>query len=160
MSSYIMGNVQINDLSILGGVRVEKTETDAQGPLQVAGVYTGRQSATGEYQKIFPGLHFKYMPAGGLVARASYSTSVGRPGFGGIIPLDQINDVSRSINRSNPGLKPQFANNFDLSAEYYFEPVGLLSVSLFLKEITDFQFTDSSVLSIVAVIGPDGHENA
>jgi iron complex outermembrane receptor protein len=156
MSSYIMGNVQINDLSILGGVRVEKTETDAQGPLQVAGVYTGRQSATGEYRKIFPGLHFKYMPAGGLVARASYSTSVGRPGFGGIIPLDQINDVSRSINRSNPGLKPQFANNFDLSAEYYFEPVGLLSVSLFLKEITDFQFTDSSVL---VPIGADNGYN-
>lgn len=152
-AGYAMGNVQIEDLSILAGVRVEKTETDAEGPLQVAGVYIGRQRVSGEYQQVFPGVHFKYAPNGGLVARASYTTSVGRPGFGSLIPLDSINDVNQTISRSNPGLKPQRSDNFDVSAEYYFEPVGLLSVSLFLKEITDFQYTDNSTLV------PSGSDN-
>ena len=145
-SAYGMGNVKLNNLSILGGLRVEKTATDAEGPLQIGTVVSGRERREGEYQKVFPGVHFKYTAASGLVSRLSYTSSIGRPGFGSIIPLDTVNEVNESVTRSNPSLKPQFSDNFDLSVEYYFEPVGLLSASVFLKEISDFQFTDRSQL--------------
>jgi iron complex outermembrane recepter protein len=42
---------------------------------------------------------------------------------------------------SNPSLLPQFSDNYDLSAEYHFEPVGLVSVGVFLKDIKNFIYT-------------------
>ncbi|MBL9211326.1 MAG: TonB-dependent receptor [Opitutaceae bacterium] len=145
-SGYLMGNVRIGDLNLLGGLRVERTETEAEGPLSTGtpAVVTGRRTTSGEYQNVFPGVHLRYSPARNFVARASYSTSIGRPAFGAIIPLDTINDVAQTVTTANPSLRPQFADNFDVSLEYYFEPVGLFSASVFLKEVKDFQFNDTS----------------
>jgi TonB-dependent receptor len=42
------------------------------------------------------------------------------------------------VTTSNPTLKPQTADNFDLSAEYYFEPAGVVTAGVFLKNIKDF----------------------
>ena len=89
---------------------------------------------------MFPSLHLKYEPWRGFVARASYSTNIGRPNIAQIIPNTTVNYDNRSISTSNPGLKPQFADNFDLSLEYYFEPVGRFSAGVFLKEIKQFIF--------------------
>src|SRR4030095_17257388 len=47
----------------------------------------------------------------------------------------------------------QYSDNFDATAEYYFEPVGSFTASVFLKEVNDFQFTDNSQLV------PAGAEN-
>jgi iron complex outermembrane receptor protein len=145
-SGYITGNVRIGALSILGGLRVERTETEAEGPLSsgTPAVVTGRRSTSGKYQNVFPGVHLRYSPARNFVARTSYSTSIGRPSFGAIIPLDTINDVAQTVTTASPALRPQYADNFDVSLEYYFEPVGLFSASVFLKEVKDFQFTDTS----------------
>jgi TonB-dependent receptor len=43
-----------------------------------------------------------------------------------------------SVSQSNPGLKPNYTRNYDLSAEYYFEPSGVLSAGAFRKDIKDF----------------------
>ena len=83
----------------------------------------------------------KYEPVPGWIARASYSTNIGRPNIAQIIPNTTVNYETRSISTSNQSLKPQFADNFDVSLEYYFEPVGLLSAGVFLKEIKQFIFT-------------------
>jgi TonB-dependent receptor len=145
-SAYVVGNVRIGALNLLSGLRIERTETDAEGPLSTGApaVVTGRRSTSGQYENVFPGVHLRYSPTRSIVARASYSTSIGRPSFGAIIPLDTVNDVAQTVTRANPSLRPQFADNFDVSLEYYFEPVGLLSASVFLKEVEDFQFTDTS----------------
>jgi iron complex outermembrane receptor protein len=145
-AGYLMGNFQLGSLTILPGVRVERTETEAEGPLATGTppVFTGRRKNEGSYQNAFPGLHLKYTPTRNLVVRASYSTSIGRPSFDAIIPNDSVDDVNRVITISNPDLKPQFSDNFDVSIEYYFEPVGLVSATLFRKEISGFQFADSS----------------
>jgi iron complex outermembrane recepter protein len=145
-AGYIMGNVQLGRLGILSGLRVERTETDAEGPLSTGTppVFTGRKRNEGHYRNVFPGIHLKYTPTRNLVARASYSTSIGRPSFDSIIPSDSVDDVNQNITIANAALKPQFSGNFDISIEYYFEPVGLLSATLFRKEITGFQFADSS----------------
>ena len=73
--------------------------------------------------------------------RASYATNIGRPGLGQLIPNTTVNDENRTVSTSNPSLKPQNADNFDLILEYYFEPAGLLSAGVFLKEIKNFIFT-------------------
>lgn len=165
-AAYIMGNVDLGKLSILAGVRVERTKTRGVGALQALtpeerarraaftgpltnaeiarrtiAEYGGRQTRTGDYQEVLPGVHFKYSPLPSMVARLSYSTNIGRPGIGQLIPRTTVNFDNQTITTSNPSLKPQKADNFDLSLEYYFEPAGMVSVGVFHKEIKGFIYT-------------------
>ncbi len=174
---YVMGNVELGKFSVTGGVRVETTETEGEGALQLitpaekarraawVGVVTDdetrrrnveeygrRQTRTGDYRTVLPGLHFKYTPVPSLVTRLSYATNIGRPGIGQLIPRTTVNFDNQSVSSSNPSLRPQTANNFDLSAEYYFEPAGQFAVGVFLKEIKNFIYT---VAGQTITSGPD-----
>jgi iron complex outermembrane receptor protein len=167
--AYVMGNVQIGGLSILAGLRLEDTRTDGEGPLvqitpaeaarraawvgaltddeirrRAYAQYGGRSKGTGQYRNIFPGIHFKYATPGGLMARLSHSTGIGRPEFGQIMPNSSANYTAETLTINNPALKPQYSNNFDASVEYYFEPIGLFSAGVFLKELSDFIYQDRS----------------
>ena len=93
---------------------------------------------------MFPGLHFRYAPTKGLVGRVSYSTSIGRPSIRNIVPAVVVNYDAETVTATNPGLRPQYSDNFDAIVEYYFEPVGLFSAGVFLKEVTDFIFANSA----------------
>lgn len=142
-SGYVMGHVRWSRLSVLGGVRMEKTATDAEGPVTVAGVIS-RLNRKGSYRDVFPGVHLRYAPTRNLVSRLSYSSGIGRPSFEQLMPADTINDVARTVTIRNAGLLPQYSDNFDATLEYYFEPVGQLTASAFLKQLEGFQFTDTS----------------
>ena len=144
---YLMGQTKINSVSILAGIRAEETRTDAEGPLQLAnGTVIGRQRRKGDYLDYFPGVHFRYSPSRNLVSRLSYSNGIGRPSFDALMPLDSVNEVAQTVSTRNAALRPQYSDNFDATVEYYFEPVGMVSASAFLKEVNDFQFTDNSQL--------------
>jgi TonB-dependent receptor len=152
-AGYLMGHTRINSFSILGGVRVEQTRTDAEGPLQAAnGTVIGRQRRKGDYLDVFPGVHFRYAPTRNFISRLSYSNGIGRPSFDALMPLDSVNEVNQTVSSRNAALRPQYSDNFDATMEYYFEPVGMVSVSAFLKEVSDFQFSDNSQL---VPAGPD-----
>lgn len=143
-AAYAMGSVKIDRLTVLGGIRVEKTEVEGVGPLRQTGKPTRVIESEGKYQNVFPGVHLKYTAGSHWVARASYSSSIGRPPISNIIPSENVNEVSQIVTGSNPDLKPQLSDNFDAGIEYYFEPVGVLSASVFLKELENFIFTDNS----------------
>lgn len=177
-AAYIQSQVRLGDLSILGGVRIEKTETSGNGPLnqltaaeralrtawgnrpideaegrrRALAEWGQRVHAEGSYTDVFPGVHFTYSRKNGLVARASYSTSVGRPPITSIIPNTVVNDDTQTLTTANTALKPQFSDNFDLNLEYYFEPIGLFSASVFLKHVRDFIFTSNR---LIVPAGPD-----
>ena len=168
-AAYLMGQVQLGPLSVLAGLRVEETEVEGNGSLQVLtpeekarrAAYVGaltdteierrvkeefgrRTKRTGDYRTWFPGLHLKYQFTRNLLARASYAENIGRPGIGQLIPRTSVNLDNSTVVTSNPSLEPQRARNFDVSAEYYFEPAGLLSVGVFQKEIRKFIYTSTS----------------
>ncbi len=168
---YIMGNIDLGKLSILGGVRVETTETWGEGalqgitaeerarraafvgPLTVAedvrrriAEFGGRVARTGENRVVLPGLHFKFTPLPRLVTRLSYATNIGRPGPGQLVPATTVNYDLQTLASSNPALLPQTASNFDFTAEYYFEPAGLITVGVFLKELKRFIYTASGTI--------------
>jgi TonB-dependent receptor len=163
---YIMGNVDLGKLSILAGLRVETTKVDAEGALQeitpeerarraafvgplndaeiirrTTAEFGSRQTRSGENRFVLPGVHFKYSPTRNIVTRLSYATNIGRPSIGQLIPRTNVNYDAQTVSTSNPSLKPQTADNFDLSAEYYFEPAGMFSVGVFLKELKSFIYT-------------------
>jgi iron complex outermembrane recepter protein len=165
-AAYIMGHMQLGRLSVLAGVRVERTKTEGEGALQALtpeerarraafvgtpneaelirrnlAEFGGRQVRKGDYQNVLPGVHFKFAVTPRLITRLSWATNVGRPGIGQLIPRTTVNFDNQTITSSNPSLKPQTADNFDVSAEYYFEPAGVVSVGLFQKNIKNFIFT-------------------
>lgn len=165
-AAYAMAHAQLGRLGVLAGARFEETNVRGEGALQALtpeerarraafsgpltdaeiirrnlAEYGGRQVRTGTYRNVLPGIHLKYAFTPRLIARASWATNVGRPGIGQLIPRTTVNFDAKTITTSNPALKPQTSDNFDVAAEYYFEPAGVVSVGLFQKQLRDFIFT-------------------
>jgi iron complex outermembrane recepter protein len=168
-AAYVMGGVAFGKLNVLTGLRMEATRVEATGnveeltPEEVArrnawtgaltpeeirrrtiAQYGNRRTASGSYKDFFPGVHLRYELRPGLLARASWSTGIGRPNFDTLLPNARINHDNQSIRANNTKLRPQYSDNYDVALEYYFEPSGLLSVGAFHKEITDFVFEDEA----------------
>jgi len=165
-AAYIMGNVRVGKLGILTGVRIEDTETDGEGALQVitpeerarraawVGTVTDdeirrrtteefgrRVRRTGDYRSVFPGLHLKYQFNRAILARFSYSESIGRPSIGQLIPRTTVNYDNQTLSTANPSLEPQWSQNWDISTEFYFEPAGLFTLGVFQKDLEKFIYT-------------------
>ena len=157
------GNTWVrNQTAAFGGNNVGGLSLDpvikAENLARAKKSFVSRLHTTGKYQNVFPGLHFIYEPGnrrtrGGfkdLLIRASYNKSISRPPVSSILPVATENLTSTSVTLGNPNLKPYFSDNFDLSVEKYFEPIGLFSAGVFLKEIKDY------IRSLSYVVGPEG----
>ena len=161
-AAYVQGNVKFGPLSVLGGVRREATEVQAQGVFSDS--LNPNQTVLrkdGDYSKYFPSVHFRYEPRRDMVMHASYSTSSARPAISVIVPGTTVSYNSStglgSVSQNNPGLKPQYTENYDLSLEYYFEPAGVLSAGWFHKDIRDFIQGSSRIIGTGADNGFSGN---
>lgn len=179
-AAYAQASVKFGPLRVLGGVRMEETKTKGTawvrnttaswGGSSVGGAsfdptvvannvarsqrsFVRRNTATGNYRDLFPGLHFVYEPLAGLLMRASYNRAISRPAVASLLPTVTENAENNTISMGNPDLKPYHTDNFEVSVEKYFEPVGLFSVGAFLKQISDYS---RSFASAVPATGIDG----
>jgi outer membrane receptor protein involved in Fe transport len=84
--------------------------------------------------------------------RASYNLSITRPAVGSLLPTTNVNEDTRIITTGNPQLRPYTSDNFEVAVQRYFEPIGLLEVSAFLKEISNYTRTIDGVV-------PEGADN-
>jgi TonB-dependent receptor len=101
--------------------------------------YAANRRETGStYTKSFPSVHLAQNLGTGFKARLSWSTSFGRPAMSNFAPNETPNENNQTLTINNPGLLPQRAANWDATLDYYFEPVGNLSVGWFHKTIRDF----------------------
>jgi len=161
-SAYLMGNVSLDALTILGGVRAESTDTSGTSPVldrsktAIADRFGKNKTVHGSYTSTFPGLHLRYALRPDLLLRASVSTSIGRPNFSQLVPSSDIDPANNLIRQNNPSLKPQFSDNYDLSAEYYSRNIGLVTVGLFRKNLVDFAFNTDTVVGGGSNNGFDG----
>lgn len=141
--AYLQSRVQFGRLSVLGGARLERTRVKAMGTYTDArnpGI--NRIERTGSYDDLFPSLHFKYTIFADLIARASYSTGAARPNFSDLYPTTTVSYSTATglgtVTQNDPGLRPQYSDNYDLSLEYYLQPAGVISIGAFRKNIRDF----------------------
>ena len=97
------------------------------------------QKTNKEYLRLFPSLNASYTVRDNLVARGAYYQSIGRPDFnqyGGSVTLPNTENPpgpNNQISINNAGIKAWSARTTKLALEYYFEPVGLVSVSAFQR---------------------------
>ena len=169
-AAYLEGQVKFGRLTLLGGVREEWVKTNSftyfpkntrtlisvePDPFKRAALDFVRQSINGKYDKLFPSIHASFDITSNLKARASWSTSYGRPTITQIVAAVTPNDTARTLSVGNPGLKPQMAKNIDFKLEYYMKEGGLFTVSAYQKKITDY--IGSAVRSGTLV--PEGNGN-
>ena len=158
-AGYAMFQGRVGQTGFLTGVRREKTETESWGWVRARVASTAAQQAadpvgaaqrdyagnrrerSGGYTKSFPSAHLTHDLTPNLKARLSWSTSFGRPALTNLLPNETVNEANRTLTTNNPSLLPQTASNWDASLDYYFEPVGNLSVGWFRKTIKDYIVT-------------------
>lgn len=141
-----------NNFLIIVGVRIENTHIDYTGNkmLEVDDKITAEKvSRTNSYFNLFPSLTVKYNVEDNLILRGAYTTSIARPNYYSLVPYTSISQGNDEVSIGNPDLKATYAHNFDISTEYYFKSVGLVSAGVFYKNLKNFiyKYTDISYTS-------------
>jgi TonB-dependent receptor len=161
-AAYAMGSITIDKLTLLGGLRWEKTDATIRAvAVRFSGsTLIGRFPASGttSYDKVFPNLQAVYRFTDQLVARAAITQSIGRPAYEdarplsnfrydalGAAALDPAYPYSGTLDMGNPQLSPYDAMNYDVSLEWYARGAGIISVAYFRKDIEDpiYTFTET-----------------
>lgn len=121
---------EIEDLQILGGARYEHTDFSwaTQAPATVAG-----KTGSIKYWDLMPSLHLKFSPNKQTNWRATYYSSISRPGFYEVIPYTLTGEDYDE--RGNPYLKRIKAQNIDFRYEFFPKPLDQLLLGVFWKRI-------------------------
>ncbi len=142
-AGYLMSTLDIGDWRVLGGLRMERTETTYSGnesTFDESGSHTGtRQLSEGhDYVNFFPMIHLRYRLSDRSNLRLAWTNSIARPDFSILAPYERVNVDGQTIDRGNPQLDPTRVQSVDLLAEHYFQDIGLLSFGIFYKSLSDF----------------------
>ena len=140
-SGYIRYDHKLmRDLELTVGLRLENTSL----------AYTGRtyyadEDLTSEtdrqrnnYINLLPSLLLKWNVNDNYKVRISFTKTLSRPKYSALVPSVNIKRSDNEITIGNSDLNPTVAYNFDLSTDYYFRSIGLVSAGIFYKKIDDF----------------------
>ncbi|KCZ66200.1 hypothetical protein L53_02445 [Hyphomonas sp. L-53-1-40] len=140
IAGYGMGTFQLDDLTVVAGVRIEATDVSATGNIFFEGddpENVAIRKYDDDYTHVLPSVNLKYAFSDNLIGRAAYYASIVRPAFGEMRPTIALNDDRDEAEIGNPALDPYEADNFDLSIEYYPTKLSVLSAGVFYKDISD-----------------------
>jgi TonB-dependent receptor len=97
---------------------------------------------TGTYDYWLPNLDFNIEVMEDVIVRASYSQTIGRPGWGGIQGGQTLNQLARidggTGQQGDPGLLPLESDNYDISFEWYYGEGSYFSVGYFFKDVSNY----------------------
>ncbi len=151
--TYVQAAYKTDRLQLQAGLRYDTTEVDVDLFVRDqtlpsdpdSAQYVAAQRAY-EYDFLLPSVIASYQATDQLLLRGGYTRTIGRPNFSylkrgevfGVPNLDDPSDPRISISIGNTDLKPLVSDNFDVSAEYYFDNGGsLVSVAGFHKDVSD-----------------------
>ncbi len=125
------------------GLRMEATRLKYQGwnwnvdeDENESLVHTGVHK--NNYVNFLPSVLYKFNVNEDLKLRASFTETLARPKYSSLVPSVHINLHDEEVSIGNPDLTPTLSYNFDLSMDYYFKSIGLVSAGVFYKRIDDF----------------------
>ncbi|HYP17016.1 MAG TPA: TonB-dependent receptor [Opitutus sp.] len=141
-AGYVRADVNVlPNLLLVGGARWERRTIDAQG--RTGNLTRARLSnAHIDFDSWYPSLTVKYTPRRNLVLRGGVSRTIGIPDYGEILPTFTAPSTPTStdgvIAVPAADLKPYATVNFDVGADYYLKNSGVISVSAFRKNVSDY----------------------
>jgi TonB-dependent receptor len=149
------------NVSITGGLRYEKTEVDSVAAQAVPNRIrwladndftidfdAGSTAVTGSgsYNHILPNIDIKMDVTDKVVARISYSQTIGRVPYGSLFAATTAQSPNNptalggltSGSSQDPSLLPLESENFDASVEWYYGDDSYVSVGFFDKTVKNF----------------------
>jgi iron complex outermembrane receptor protein len=174
-AAYVMANFAFDEFAMPVdgnlGVRVVDIENTAKGSLVVNEIAipgsptipassTPIEVETGDTY-VLPSLNLRLQATDDLFFRFAASKAIWEPAFkdlnarivvanstrDGVTTVTSINDKKFTVSQdTNPFLTPMTANQFDLSAEWYFDDAGgMAHIALFKKDVEDFFRKDTLI---------------
>ena len=149
-AAYIMGEFNLgSSLTVVPGARFEEETTDIRayhiylnGSNQngLSGQTPALAQSLRNTPNWFPSVNAKYRLTDNIQFIGAAYKSVSLPSYGQISPLTEY-DINGAITTNNPLLRPSTAWNFDFGTSYSSNDVGLVTVNLFYKEISDLIYS-------------------
>ena len=116
-------------LDVKGGLRYERTETDA-------GFSKAPGTTIPGYNTFAPSIILSHSFGEGQMLKASYTRRIQRPDYRSLNPYVNASDP-KNLTRGNPFLQPEVANNYDLTYTKSFNGGSALNVVLFYRHTSD-----------------------
>jgi TonB-dependent receptor len=139
---YSMFTVNLGDqISIIPGARYQNLATSytgMRGEQIPNGIQGGDTTVTQSHGYVLPMVHVIYKPLNFLQFHFAYTNTLNYPDYSTITPRYYVG--ANFVDYNNYQLKPARSENFDFVTSLYSNEVGLLSVSLFTKNIKDLIF--------------------
>ena len=139
VAGYVNGVYATDDFRLSGGMRLDRTEFDAEMASVSGGVaQPGKALASGSNTEVLPYFNAIWALSPDLRIKGSASKTLGRANPEMIATVENINEEEFTLSRGNPAIKPRQSTNLDLGMEYYFnEGLGMLTLTGFYKDISD-----------------------
>ena len=141
LAGHINGTFTTDNLRVMAGVRIEKTQfTNATSNI-IANIITPTVTEH-DYTEILPNVQAIWEPASNLKLRLAYTETLARPDFADFAPGQTVSINTAGvtvITGTNPLIAPRTSQNYDASIEYYF-PNGFVSLGVFRKDLDNETF--------------------
>ena len=144
-ASYIMSELNLKDIMLVGGVRYENDESE----YSAVNMEDSRNPQNQPYYPItskpkndffLPMVQVKYNLKEWGDVRYAYTQSLARPDYHQLSPKHSISYDGGSIWAGNPDLVPAEAYNHDLIFSFHSNKLGLFTLGGFFKTIKDFTY--------------------
>jgi iron complex outermembrane recepter protein len=159
---------------LTAGIRQERTEVSSSGvgrlpvalavnpndPTLLTTTFSDPQSITTDssYSHLLPSLDMKLELTPEVHLRFNVSRTLTRPAITFLTPILNVGAIPRigalTADGGNPELKPYLSDNFDLAAEWYYQPNSYAAINGFVKEVTNFIVQGTQRQTINDVIDP------
>ncbi|MCC5827223.1 TonB-dependent receptor [Alkalimonas sp.] len=149
-NAYLQGNFSVDKLRGNIGVRYARTEQTSEGfdfwmqfPWAPESWIWTPVVVERSYDDILPSLNLNYSLADDLIVRFAAAKVISRPDYD-LLTSRRGYRKTAFHNPPNPGfqgnphLDPYRANQYDLSAEYYFTRASIVSIAYFYKDISSY----------------------
>jgi iron complex outermembrane recepter protein len=99
-----------------------------------------------DYDELLPSTNVVVEINSDLQARFAYAEVMSRPELGLLIPSGSMNPTTRTASIGNPYLDPIRAETYDAALEWYFDESALVSAAYFVKDISTYIQSISSLV--------------
>lgn len=144
-AAYIRFDQRLGEkMDLTAGLRMEYTNLNYSGfnwVVDNAKDENGKLIPTGDkknnYVNWLPSVLFKYTPMNDWNVRASFTETLSRPKYSWLVPSVSYTVADEEASMGNPNLKATTSYNLDLSTDYYFKSIGLVSLGVFYKRLNN-----------------------
>jgi TonB-dependent receptor len=152
-AAYVSTQIQTSlfggELRGEGGLRYAKTDQVSAGyaTTATAAIPVSYQKT---YNDLLPSLSLLWKPMDKIQVHASAAKVMTRPSLADLSPRLTLNSSGTVFTAvgGNPQLDPFKANQYDLTAEWYFAPGSALIAGAFVKDITTFVYNQNTTIQV------------